>query len=146
MSWSKNEDPTTGVHRYDGAQWTTFSLTDFDSLRIRDAALDGTGQPVVVTDRAVWRYDRDSGWQRVMTQDPMQIGRYRSVYFDAAGRMYLGTTTGLALFSNDEETFVSMQAGLRGTDVTTLLVDTSDHLWVGFRDNGISRISLESLW
>jgi len=135
-----------GVHRFDGTGWTSYGLAEFDSLRIRDAAIDGTGQPVVVTERAVWRFDTGRGWARVLTEDPLEIGRYRALCFDGQGRMYLGTTDGLALVGPDFHAFVAARDGLRGRDVTTLLVDSEDNLWVGFRDNGISRISLEDLW
>ncbi len=135
-----------GIHRFDGAGWTTYGLAEFDSLRIRDAAIDGTGQPVVVTERAVWRFDTGGGWGRVLTEDPIDIGRYRTVCFDGQGRMYLGTTDGVALVGPEYGAFVGARDGLRGRDVTALLVDSEDNLWVGFRDNGISRISLENLW
>jgi ligand-binding sensor domain-containing protein len=135
-----------GIHRFDGTSWTTFGLAEFDSLRIRDAAVDGTGQPVAITERAVWRFDTGSGWSRLLTEDPMDIGYYRSICFDGMGRMYLGTTRGLALLGPEHAAFVAARDGLRGRDVTALLVDSEDNLWVGFRDNGISRISLEDLW
>jgi ligand-binding sensor domain-containing protein len=135
-----------GVHRYDGVQWRTYPLEDFDSLRIRDGALDSAGLPVAITARGIWRFDIDIGWKRVLARAPTEIGRYRSVSFDMTGRMYLGTTNGLALVGEDGEQFVGARDGLRGRDVTALLIDTDDNLWVGFRDDGISRISLENLW
>jgi ligand-binding sensor domain-containing protein len=137
---------SAGAYRYDGARWTTFELAQFDSLRIRDAALDATGAPVAITERAVWRYEAATGWDRVLTVSPIDIGRYRSVYFDASGRMYLGTSDGLALIDQDGERFIGSRNGLRGRDVTSLLIDDRDNLWVGFRDDGISRISLQNLW
>lgn len=134
-----------GAHRYDGVSWMTYPLSEFDSLLVRDAALDAGGRVVVVTERAIWRYAME-GWQRVLAADPTQIGRYRAVCFDADGRMYLGTTEGLALVSQDREYFIGARDGLRGRDVTTLLIDREDQLWVGFRDDGIARISVENLW
>jgi ligand-binding sensor domain-containing protein len=135
-----------GIHRYDGVQWTTFPLDQFDSLRIRDGAMDASGQPVAITERAIWRYDGDNGWAPILAAAPAEIGSYRSVYFDDAGRMYLGTSKGLAIVGGGREDFVGARDGLRGRDVTALLIDEEDNLWVGFRDDGISRISLENLW
>lgn len=138
--------PSSGAHRYDGAQWTTYGLETFDSLRLNDAALDASGAPVVVTDRGLWRFSSDYGWQRLLTSAPTDIGQFRSIYFDGLGRMYLGTTDGLALVEPGREGFIGARDGLRGRNVTALLVDSNDYLWVGFRDDGISRISLEKLW
>jgi ligand-binding sensor domain-containing protein len=134
-----------GAHRWDGGAWTTYPLSDFDSLRVCDATLDAGGRAVAITERGVWRFEAD-GWKRVLAAGPTEVGRYRAVCFDAAGRMYLGTTEGLALASTEREYFISARDGLQGRDVTALQIDREGNLWVGFRDDGITTIPVEKLW
>ncbi|MDH3216509.1 MAG: hypothetical protein OEN01_09490 [Candidatus Krumholzibacteria bacterium] len=135
-----------GAHRYEGFKWQHYPIARFDSLHIQSGALDATGKPVVVTERAIWRFDNDKGWSQILARAPSEIGRYRSVCFDKAGRMYLGTTWGLALAADNANRFVGARDGLRGKDVAALSIDSKGYLWVGFRDEGIARISLENLW
>jgi ligand-binding sensor domain-containing protein len=74
------------------------------------------------------------------------MGDYRAVCFDSLGRIYIGTSTGLAIGSEDELRWVAPRYGLRGREIAVLLIDGYDRLWAGFRQDGISRISLQNLW
>lgn len=134
-----------GVFRYDGSDWTPFGLSKFDSLAVRQLVVDGTGAPIALTTRALWRYAPETkSWTTLPVPELPAAGDYRRLYFDPAGWMYLATTKGLAVIQDGLATWLEARNGLRGREVTSLLVDES-YLWVGFRRDGISRISLENL-
>ena len=67
------------------------------------------------------------------------------LYFDAVGRMYLGTTEGVVIFDGEHVRWIKPGDGLRGRNVASILVDREERLWVGFRNDGVAMISLESL-
>ena len=134
-----------GVHRFEGFGWQSFGGDAFGSEEIRDATLDAYGTAVVVTDYGVWKYEVSRRW--VSLQLPFTgTGKNRVVRFDSDNRMYLGKSEGLAIFGPEGGAWLGAQNGLRGKEITSLLIDSDDVLWVGFRTDGISRIPLESLW
>jgi ligand-binding sensor domain-containing protein len=135
----------TGVHRFQGLSWQSFGPEVFDSHDARDAALDSQGRIAVVTDYQLWRYDYRRGFYAVPL-DGKRLGRHRTIRFDGEGHYYLGTTDGLIIGGPEGVFRVDPRRGLRGREVTTLLIDSHEVLWVGFRTDGISRIPLESLW
>ncbi|UCG51133.1 MAG: hypothetical protein JSW58_13165, partial [Candidatus Latescibacterota bacterium] len=137
---------SSGLYRFDGSKWKNFDVNRFDTDRILGVVLETTGRPVLLTSKSVWRYGDVSDWELLETPDPEQIGEYRSVCFDDLGRMYLGTSQGVALVTGDGLRWIGSRDGLRGTEVSSVLVDANNNLWVGFHRDGLSRISLEKLW
>ena len=85
-----------------------------------------------------------SGWV-AMVRPAEASGRNRTIRFDIDNRLYLGTETGLAVAGADTTLWVDAPGGLRGKDVTSLMIDSDDMLWVGFRRDGISIIPLAGL-
>ncbi|MFQ5511467.1 MAG: hypothetical protein ACE5EO_06415 [Candidatus Krumholzibacteriia bacterium] len=136
---------TEGVFRFDGREWERFDPALFDSMGVSDAVLNPIGELMLVTSNAIWRYT-NSEWSTVRIPGVESVGDYRALYFDEAGRLYLGTDRGLAVVSGEGTRWYGSRDGLGGRDVTSLLVDREGALWVGFLRDGISRISLENLW
>ncbi len=134
-----------GVFRFDGREWETFGAAQFNSLAIEDAVLDPSGTLLVITSDMIWQYG-DDGWRKTQAPVDRSIGDYRSLYFDPLGRMYLGTSTGLAVTTREGTRWFGSRDGLGGRDVTSLLLDREGALWVGFLRDGMSRISVENLW
>ncbi len=142
---------STGVFKFDGSNWERFDISLFDtaedSAEIVDWTLDSSGGVVVVTADSIKVFDDKTGWGVLQTPDIKQVGSYRTIRFDRElGKSYLGTSQGLVLLSDGESRWIGPRDGLRGKDVTSILVDNKGHLWVGFQKDGLSRILLENLW
>jgi ligand-binding sensor domain-containing protein len=137
----------TGVFRLDGSDWQRFDIPLFDETEIVDWALDAAGRVAVVTPDTIKVFDDEAGWDVLDGPDTKQVGYYRTILFDTvAGRSYLGTSEGLVLMQGAESRWIGPRDGLRGKDVTSILVDKDRYLWVGFQKDGLSRILLEKLW
>jgi len=144
LLWALSRDG--GVHMFDGAVWTTFEPDRFGSARFHSLQRSPSGGVVAVSDYAIWRYDHAmQQWVQVQDPGPDVVGMYRVLYFDAAGRMYIGTTEGLVILDGEEVRWIRPEDGLRGRNVASILVDRDETLWVGFRTDGVATISLESL-
>ncbi len=137
---------STGVFKFGGSAWTQFDVARFDTQEIRQVVLDAQGTLVVLTPWKIWRYAGGDVWEPMGSPDPVQNGEFQALCFDGLGRMYLGTSNGLVLFSGEVERWIDPRDGMGGTDVTSVFVDGGDYLWVGFRTDGLSRISLVKLW
>lgn len=138
----------SGVYALDGSGWVRFEAGRFDSTGVVDLTADPSGNPVVVTPRRLWRFTENGGWQPVPIATPADPGEYRGIGFDRRGRSYLVTEKGIALVDGDGGSgrWLGSEDGLRGREVTSILLDGDGFLWVGFRRDGISRILLENLW
>lgn len=143
LVWALSRDG--GVHRFDGAGWTTFEPERFGSVKIHALRRSPSGGVTAISDGTIWRYDHATRqWVQLSGPGP-EVGAYRVLYFDAAGRMYLGTTEGLVIFDGEDVRWIKPGDGLRGRNVASILVDREERLWVGFRNDGVAMISLESL-
>lgn len=142
---------STGVFKFNGSNWERYDMALFDTAgetaEIVDWTLDASGGVVVVTADSIKVFNDKTGWGVLQTPDTKQVGNYRTIRFDRGfGKSYLGTSQGLVLLSEGESRWIGPRDGLRGKDVTSILVDNSGHLWVGFQKDGLSRILLENLW
>ena len=136
-----------GVFKFDGSNWERFDISLFDTAKIVDWTLDSLGRVAVVTADSIQVFDDKTGWEVLQTPDTKQVGNYRTIRFDPRpGKSYLGTSQGLVLLSDGEPKWIGPRDGLRGKDITSILVDSGGHLWVGFQKDGLSRILLENLW
>ncbi len=136
-----------GVFKFDGSAWERFDISLFDTAKIVDWTLDSSGRVVVVTADSVQVFDDKTGWGVLQTPDTKQVGNYRTIRFDPRhGMSYLGTSQGLVLLSDGEPRWIGPRDGLRGKDITSILVDSGGYLWVGFQKDGLSGILLENLW
>jgi ligand-binding sensor domain-containing protein len=134
-----------GAHRFDGLRWASFGPDTFDGEEIRDAAVGPFGRIVVITDYKIWRYDDARGWY-ARQSGLGAVGLFRRVDVDSLGRVYVGTSRGLAAIAEEAPMWLDVHGGLKGKDVSSLLIDSENVLWVGFRTDGVMRIPLETLW
>ena len=144
VAWALSRDG--GVHDFDGGIWRTFEPDQFGAANVHTLRGTPSGGVIAVTDYDIWRYDYGARqWVEISRVVPDGVGDYRVLYFDATGRMYLGTTEGLVILDGEEARWIKPEHGLRGRNVTSILVDREQTLWVGFRNDGVATISLESL-
>jgi ligand-binding sensor domain-containing protein len=140
--WALSRD--AGLFRFGGSRWTRYDVDGFQSKEFKEATLDPSGNLIVLTEGRLWRFGNEQ-WREIGFRQPPP-GTYRTVSFDRWGRLYLGTSAGLYCAGGGAPLWVGNRDGIRGCDITTLFVDTGDHLWVGFLRDGLSRISLDALW
>jgi ligand-binding sensor domain-containing protein len=133
---------SSGVFRFDGATWTAFDVARFDAREIRQVVVDKAGTAVVLTPEKIWRYGGGEVWEPVDAPDPKQVGDFQALCFDGAGKMYLGTSQGVVVVSDESARSIGPRDGMGGADVTIVFVDGKSNLWIGFRNDGLSRISL----
>jgi ligand-binding sensor domain-containing protein len=134
------------AYSFDGSGWTRFDAASLDSAGVIDLAVRPSGDPAVLTRRQLWSYTDGLGWRTTGTPAPGERGEFRMVAFDGHGRTYLATDKGVRISGDGGSLWIGPDEGLRGQEVTSLLADGRGFLWVGFRRDGLSRISLEKLW
>jgi len=143
-----------GVSQFDGARWSRFDPAVFGGRPARRVVVSPNGIPVAATDVGIWGYGDTGEWQPVTfvgedgdggllddgIWDPASP-RISTIEFDAAGRLYVGTERGLAIIDDSGARWLDAEDGLGGNAVTTLLVAPDEELWVGFRTDGLTRVS-----
>jgi ligand-binding sensor domain-containing protein len=137
---------TVGCFRFDGSDWRRYPAAQFDSTGVVEFSIDSGGGVVVLTASKVWAPGGRDGWREIEIPRSNEIGEFRTIRFDSTGRLYLGTSKGLTLVDAGKSKSILPGGGLRGSDVTSILIDRKGFIWVGFRGDGLSRISLEKLW
>jgi len=134
-----------GIFAFDGSLWRRFPNKEFDGAEVVDLSVDRSGRAVALTRGAIWRHTRERGWGRTDIPGAKIDGDFRTIRFDSGGRWYLVTSKGLAVGGEGATRWLAPSQGLRGKDVTSILIDGDGFLWVGFRSDGLSRISLAKL-
>jgi signal transduction histidine kinase/ligand-binding sensor domain-containing protein/CheY-like chemotaxis protein len=108
-------------------------IAAFLALFIGNAA----AQPATAEPKPLTQYHLES-WQ---TRDGLPTNGIRAITQDADGFLWLGTEAGLVRFDGVEfRTFDrNSTPALKATDVTALLVDKANRLWIGTDDGAVLR-------
>ncbi len=134
-----------GLAKYDGYEVVTYRTNPLDSSslsnnRIETLLMDASGQLWVGTWDGINRYDLgcDCFERYRLDHQGNPLGQINALIDDQAGGLWLGTQQGLLLrFDKEEGTFSPyLNGGSSGVDLTgqqirTLLIDHSNHLWIG---------------
>ena len=137
--------PDAGLAAFSHFSWSKHSLDSVGGQPIRDVTADAYGNLAVLTGGGVWR--RSSGrWRSVELDNRLLDYGLRQLAFDTGGRMYVGTAEGLALVTDEGTRWVGTTEGLGGAEIAIIYIDAGKDVWIGFRDDGVARIPVNSLW
>jgi len=135
-----------GLGKYDGSNWTTYN---FSNTPIPPNSLDDFYTVFVDWDQNVWvgtengylyKFDQDTTWT------DYSAGSFGDVYAirqDYTGKMWIGHHFGLK--SLDDTTWTDHTGSLPDNYVTSIEVDTDNHIWVGTK-NGVGLFDNDSTW
>ncbi len=114
--------------------------------------LDRNGDLWVGTIRGLDRFDPSSGMFTRFQPDPNTTNNLSGapiyvIHEDSHGKLWIGTSKGLDVFDRTTGSFIHYKSGtndtnsFNGNSVTTILDDGQGNLWVGTFDDGLKRIS-----
>lgn len=132
------------IRFWDGSDWARNEIGGIDSTGVVDFTVDPAGEPVLLTRGQLWRFSDGSSWGRVGTGARDVIGDHRAIAFDRRGTLYLATEKGIGIVGKGGVEWIEPQGGVWGAEATSVIAEGDRQLWVGFRQDGICRISLEN--
>jgi ligand-binding sensor domain-containing protein len=137
------------LYRSEDGRWRHYAGVD-SAAAVVDVARSPAGTWVAATETKLYAFDESKrAWtpaREWSTSGPDALrGRMRALSFDAEGRLIVGTTEGVALWSAKNVRWLTAGDGIGGGHVADLAVD-GDRLWIGFAEDGVSVISLRGLW
>jgi ligand-binding sensor domain-containing protein len=131
-----------GVGVFDGTHWSSYTSADgLAHDRVRDIAIDASGDVWFATARGVSRFD-GSTWTTYTSADGLIDG---DVYAVAAptgeGRLWVGTRHGLSAFDGHAWCDYATADGLPNPWVTDIAIDAQGQPWFGTWGGGLSYLT-----
>jgi ligand-binding sensor domain-containing protein len=143
-----------GLSVFAGDRWTTFADSTFDGAPVRAIDVTPGGAIVAATDNAIWRQELEGRWGRwargkggkgrIEAWDPAPA-RIAAIAFDGTGRLFVGTDLGLAVVDDERTVWITRVDGLGGTAVECLFVEPAGAVWVGLRNDGLTRVPFDAI-
>jgi len=117
-----------GVHRFDGNEWTEFTVTDgLAGDQVYTIVVDRQGQLWFGTITGLSRYDQGT-MAHFTTADGLANNGVLSILEDRHGNLWFGTLDGVSRY--DGTTFTSLEP-LAGWAVWAMVEDRDGNLWFG---------------
>jgi ligand-binding sensor domain-containing protein len=132
-----------GLHRFDGADWRSFSSADgLPSREILKVFEDSRGRIWVGTyehgqGAGVGCWD-GSSWRRYTREDGLIDDCVYSMFEDPDGRMWFGTINGVSILDGTTWYRLTTLDGLVNDRVYAMLIDAGRTMWFG-TEGGVSR-------
>jgi ligand-binding sensor domain-containing protein len=131
--------------------WVAFAGWD-STTAVVDVAVSPSGEWFAATNDRLLRYDtKRDAWQSASdgkvtpSRSAASTGPViTSIAFDAAGRLFIGTTDGFGCMASGKVRWWNVTDGIGGERVNDLATDESA-LWIGYGDDGLSVIPLAVL-
>jgi ligand-binding sensor domain-containing protein len=141
-----------GLSRFDGVRFVRFGAADglADGVVVDIVEEPGSGTYWVGTNEGLFRFvgDRPAAAGRLFEKVDLPIGgSVRRLLLDRAGRLWVGTTDGLAVLEPGREGHSARQiapeawARDKPIAVYALVADASGAIWAGTHDDGVCRIA-----
>lgn len=131
-----------GVGRYDGQRWERYDVSSgLATGAVTGIVIGDDGRPIAGTSGGVARFD-GSGWVPVaLPGEPLRT-IVRALTRDDAGRLWVGTETGLVVIPvvGPATPVPGATPELSRVSVSSLAPDGAGGLWVG-TENGLARVS-----
>lgn len=131
----------SGLWRYE-TEWKQFTVKDGLPSDTVLSLVDNeeSGEIIVATQNGAAKYS-DGAFLPVGKDDGVTKTALTSVEVDNQGRYYFGTDHGLILIdTSGKESLLDTSHGLLNSNISTLLIDTRNRLWVG----GVEGVSIFS--
>jgi ligand-binding sensor domain-containing protein len=128
--------PTGGIVKYNDSVWVVYDLTNSlwnPDYRFTSMATDPAGVKWFATSDGLFRYD-DTTWSVFnKTNTPLIENDCRSIAFDQAGILWLGTGgSGLWKYDGSSWTrFYHYNSGLPQNTVCSIAIDENNNKWIG---------------
>jgi len=136
-----------GLSRFDGMTWTTYTTVSTSNglsgdwinciLQTRDGAMWFGTQTFGLS-----RFDGTT-WTHFATAGALSLVDVTALSEDAAGLLWVGSSTGVARYDGRSWRAYTTADGLPATTVAALTIDRSGNRWIG-TDNGVCRYDGES--
>ena len=146
-----------GVAAYQYGRWTVFGPPAYGDRPARQMAVAPGGTPVLATDANLWRFDEKGAWEALAFRRPesdadsagavVWRGKHPAILsldIDAKGRIFAGTERGVAVIGEATIEWMTDKDGIGGTAVASILAGRSGDLWIGFRSDGLTRLSIDA--
>ena len=128
-----------GVFRYDGEQWTQFTMQEGLSGQTIYAMLEDRSGNLwfgFLNDGGICCYDGEQ-WVNFNTENGLPEGNVEGMVEDRQGYLWFATRCGLCRFDGKDFKSFTTRDGLAGNEVNCLLEDRHGRLWVGCK-GGVS--------
>jgi ligand-binding sensor domain-containing protein len=117
-----------------GASWTNLHFDPISSLAINSSGVVFVGQWY----SGVWRWD-GTHWTPATTGLP-EVSPVRSLIADSSGQVWAAVQgSGVFRFSEADESWIPINAGLTDPEVGCLAIDSSGNILTGTEDGGVFR-------
>jgi hypothetical protein len=121
---------TTGLWRYDGSSWKSFSILDgLPSNSINTVVASSDGRIGVGTDRGCAIFS-DGAWKKYGVESGLPDSMVTAIAFNKTNGIYVGTPSGLAFAKDTTWTLFDTTHGLLSQSVSALLFDSRQKLWI----------------
>jgi hypothetical protein len=126
---------SAGLGRFDGVtwEWVTTDAADLDQVLALVEDLDETLW--FCTQEHVVHYDalqsEAAGWTATPLPGELASAAPQAIAIDLGGRVWVGTTAGLATYNGATWEIYGTDDGLASENVTALAVDSAGVLWIG---------------
>jgi len=153
--WVTGSNGGVAVYRY--SRWTRFGPPAYGDRPARQIAVAPNGEPVLATEAGLWGYDDAGSWKAVQLDRPGVVidstgtnvweagsPSILSLGFDPAGRIYVGTEGGIAAIDKTGTRWFTYKDGIGGEAITSVLANGAGEVWIGFRSDGLTRLSVDA--
>ena len=140
----------SGLSRYDGKTFTTFTMADgLPHNNVHALLQDRRGNFWIGTKNGLSRYDGERFTTFTMA-DGLADDYVQALLQDRQGDLWIGTGRGMSRYDGRHFTNFDMADGLVGNEISSILEDRRGNLWIGtgrrvlMGGNGVSRYDGES--
>ncbi len=140
-----------GLVRYDGFETVCYSLNSLDGEAFEcqfQTVAECDGQIYIGTDKGLFRMSKEDGTIAPVRDNSVSRLNISAFAKDAIGRLWVGADKGLFVKSYGADSFSAVELvpseGKAITDITDLLIDPEDNLWITSWERGLFRLNIQS--
>ena len=128
----------SGLSRYDGQRFTTFTTKDgLVHHGVRSAFRDREGNLWFGTEGGISRYNGEI-WTTYTVEDGLAGNHVWAIIQDNEGNLWFGTRDGVSKYDGKTFRSFTIENGLAGNEVLTIFQDSEGFLWFG-TSSGLSK-------
>ncbi|RIK32151.1 MAG: hypothetical protein DCC55_36470, partial [Chloroflexi bacterium] len=129
----------SGLAKFEGGQWSYRDIPDNSSLVTGIVRGVDNLLYIATAGSGLFTYDGADTFTRQTAADGLPSDDLRALLIDQDGRLWVGTSAGLALRgANYWLVLTTADSGLASDDITSLTLDGAGNIWIGTAASGIS--------